>query len=64
MSNEEVHSPLFLGSMHLYGTVEQLLSLPIMAPTFSWTRWMLYALKNYAGWQQSEAPGVGGRVPV
>ena len=64
MSNEEIHSPLFVGSLHLYGTVERLLTLPILAPSLSWTRWMVYALQNYAKWQQTEAPGVSGRVPV
>ena len=49
-----VDTPYLLVVLHRDNLTEQLLSLPIISPTFSWTRNMIYALLQYGKWQESE----------
>ena len=49
-----VDTPYLLVVLHRDNLLEQLLSLPIISPTFSWTRNMIYALLQYGKWQESE----------
>ena len=58
VTEEIAESPLLICALHQFGTAERLLALPIMAPHLSWTRHMLYALRNFARWQLAEAQGV------
>ena len=49
-----VDTPYLLVVLHRDNLTEQLLSLPIISPTFSWTRNIIYALQHYGKWQESE----------
>jgi hypothetical protein len=50
--SEDAADPVVMVALYIFGVHIELLSLPLLAPAYTWTRRILIALKTFCDWQQ------------